>query len=83
MIKQYVVTYVSNGVISDVIILMILDYGYLKNNHETWYCKTCIQEILPFCNKKINQNIIDLGNAGIDPNLKNLKHKCQFTELRH
>ena len=56
-----------------------LDYEYLKNNDETWYCKTCIQEILPFCNKKINQNIINLGNAGIDPNLKNLL--CQLNNL--
>ena len=56
-----------------------LDYEYLKNNDKTWYCKTCIQEILPFCNKKINQNIITLGNAGIDPNLKNLL--CQLNNL--
>ena len=49
-----------------------LNYGYLKNNDETWQCKTCIQEILPFCNNKINHNIINLGNAGIDPNQKNL-----------
>ena len=48
-----------------------LDYEYLKNNDETWYCnKTCIQEILPFCNKKINPNKINFGNAGIDSNLK-------------
>ena len=56
-----------------------LDYEYLKNNDETWYCKTCIQEILPFCNKKINQNIINLGNAGIGSNLKNLL--CQLNNL--
>ena len=56
-----------------------LDYEYLKNNDETWYCKTCIQEILPFCNKKINPNKINLGNAGIDPNLKNLL--CQLNNL--
>ena len=56
-----------------------LDYEYLKSNNETWYCKTCIQEILPFCNKKINPNIIKLGNAGIDPNLKNLL--CQLNNL--
>ena len=37
---------------------------------ETGYCNTCIQEILPFCNKKINPNKINLGNVGIDPNLK-------------
>ena len=23
-----------------------LDYEYLKRKDETWYCKTCIQEIL-------------------------------------
>ena len=56
-----------------------LDYEYLKNNDETWYCKTCIQEILLFCNKKINPNIINLGTAGIDPNLKNLL--CQLNNL--
>ena len=33
-----------------------LDYEYLKSNDETWYCKTCIHEILPLCNKKINPN---------------------------
>ena len=49
-----------------------LDYEYLKSKDETWYCKSCIQEILPFCNKKINSNKINLGNAGIDPNLKNI-----------
>ena len=56
-----------------------LDYEYHENNDETWYCKTCIQEILPFCNKKINLNKINLGNAGIDPNLKNLL--CQLNNL--
>ena len=47
-----------------------LDYEYLKSKDETWYCETCIQEILSFCNKAINPNKINLGNAGIDPNLK-------------
>ena len=56
-----------------------LDCEYYKNNDETWYCKTCIQKILPFCNKKINQNIINLGNAGIGSNLKNLL--CQLNNL--
>ena len=56
-----------------------LDYEYLKSNNETWYCKTCIQEILSFCNKKINPNKINLGNAGIDTNLKNLF--CQLNNL--
>ena len=56
-----------------------LDYEYLKSNNETWYCKTCIQEILPFCNKKINPNKINLGNAGIDTNQKNLF--CQLNNL--
>ena len=27
-----------------------LDYEYLKSKYKTWYCKTCINEILPFCN---------------------------------
>ena len=56
-----------------------LDYEYLKSNDKTWYCKFCIQEILPFCNNKINPNKINLGNAGIDPNLKNLL--CQLNNL--
>ena len=56
-----------------------LDYEYLKSNDETSYCKTCIHEILPFCNKKINPNKINLGNAGIDLNLKNLL--CQLNDL--
>ena len=56
-----------------------LDYEYLKSNDETWYCKTCIHEILPFCNKKINPNKINLGNAGTGPNLKNLL--CQLNNL--
>ena len=47
-----------------------LDCEYLKSN--TWYCKTCIHEILPLYNKKINPNKINLGNVGIDPNLTNL-----------
>ena len=79
MINQYVATYVAHGFILNVIILNDLDYEYLKSNDETWYCKTCIQEILPFCNKKINPNKINLGNAGIDPNLKNLL--CQLNNL--
>ena len=41
---------VSNGFISNHN-LNYLGYGYLKSNDETWYCKTFIQEILPFCNK--------------------------------
>ena len=45
-----------------------LDYEYLKSNDETWYYKTCIQEILPFYNKKINPNKINL-------NLKNLLYQ--------
>ena len=56
-----------------------LGHEYLKSNNETWYCKTCIKEILPFCNKKINPNKINLGNAGIHPNLKNLL--CQLNNL--
>ena len=56
-----------------------LDYEYLKSNDETWYCKSCIHEILPFCNKKINTNKINLGNACNDPNLKNLL--CQLNNL--
>ena len=56
-----------------------LEYGYLKSKDETWYCKTFIQEILPFCNKKINPNEINLGNASIDPHLKNLL--CQLNNL--
>ena len=67
VIKQYVMTYVANGFISN---LNELDYKYLKRKDETWYCKTCIQEILPFSNKTINPNKINLSNAGIDPNLK-------------
>ena len=43
---------------------------YLKSNDETWYCKTCIHELLPFC----NPNKTNLDNAGIDPNLKKLVH---------
>ena len=56
-----------------------LDYEYFKSNDGTWYCKTFIQEILPFCNKKINPNKINIGNAGTDPNLKNLL--CQLNNL--
>ena len=69
-------TYVENRVISN---LNDLDYQYLKSNDETWHCKTCSQEILPFYNKEINGNKINLGNAGIDPNLKNIL--CQLNNL--
>ena len=47
-----------------------LFYEYLKRKDETWHRKSFIQEILPFCNKKINPNKINLGNAGIDPNFE-------------
>ena len=47
-----------------------LDYQSLQRKGETWYCKTCIQEILSFFNKKINPKIINLENAGIDSNVK-------------
>ena len=43
-----------------------LDYKYRKIKNETWYCKTCIQEVLSFCNTNINPNIINIGNASID-----------------
>ena len=56
-----------------------LDYEYLKSNDKAWCCKFCIQKILPFCNKKINSNKINLGNAGIEPNLKNLL--CQLNSV--
>ena len=56
-----------------------LDYEYLKSNDVTWYCKTWIQEVLPFCNKKINPYKTNLGNADIDPNLKNLL--CKLNNL--
>ena len=58
-----------------------LDYEYLGKlgNDETWYCKTCIHEILPFCNKNINPNKTNLGNVGIGPNLK--KFLCQLNNL--
>ena len=56
-----------------------LGYGYLKINDETWYCKTYIHETLPFCDKKINPNKINLGNTGFDPNLRNLL--CQLNNL--
>ena len=69
-------TYVANGFISN---LNELDYKYLKSKDETWYCKTCIQEILPFSNKTINPNKINLSNAGIDPNLKIFL--CQLNNL--
>ena len=56
-----------------------LDYEYHKSQDETWFCKTCIQDIFPFCNKKINLNRINLGNASIGPDLKNLL--CQLNNL--
>ena len=43
--QQHVMTYVANGFISN---LNELDYKDLKSKDETWYRKTCIQEILPF-----------------------------------
>ena len=42
-------------------------------------CKTCIQDILPFCNKKIDPNKIKSYNAGVDSNLK--KFLCQLNNL--
>ena len=53
-------------------ILDDLDYEYIKSKDENWYCNTCIQEILPFRNKKINSSKINLGNTGIGPNVKNV-----------
>ena len=80
VIKQYVVTYVSNGFIPDVYnSLNDLDDEYLKNIDETWFFKNCIQEILPFGNKKINPNITNVGNADIDANLKIFL--CQLNNL--
>ena len=80
VIKQYVLNYVGNGFISNAS-LDDLDYDYLKHNDETWYCKTCIYEILPFCSKKINPNKINLGNVCIDPNLKLNKSESQLNNL--
>ena len=56
-----------------------LDYEYLKSKDKTWYCKTCINEILPFYNKKINPNKINFSNIDIDPNLTNLL--CQLNNF--
>ena len=56
-----------------------LDYEYLKRNNETWYCETCIYEILPFCNKKIKPDKINIDKFGIGPNLTNLL--CQLNNL--
>ena len=52
-----------------------LDYEYLKLNENSWYCKICTTEILPFCktlkdfSKSDNDN--KLSN-NINVNLKNL-----------
>ena len=54
-----------------------LNYEYLKTNDETWHCKTCIQEILPFYNMQINRNKINL--IKLKSNLKNLL--CQLNNL--
>ena len=36
-----------------------LDYENLKLRNKFWYCKACIQEILPFCSNKLNPNNIN------------------------
>ena len=33
-----------------------LGYENLKLGNEFWYCKACIQKILPVCSKKVNPN---------------------------
>ena len=55
-----------------------LDCENLKRKVGIWYCKTCVQAVLRFCSK-INPNTINVDNASIDPNLKNLL--CQSNHL--
>ena len=55
------------------------DYEDLKIRDESWYCKTCIQEILPFYSKKVNSNISSDHSRSIDLNLKNLL--CQLNNI--
>ena len=74
MIKQYVVIYVTNGFICNN--LYDLDYENRKPRNESWYCKECIQEILPVCIKKSN---INSEHSSIDPNLKN--SLCQLNNF--
>ena len=52
-----------------------LGYENLKLGNEFWYCKACIQEILPVYSKKVNPNNIISKHSSIDPNLK--KFLCQ------
>ena len=42
-----------------------LDYQSLQRKGETWYCETCIQEILSFFKKKINPKIINLESQAL------------------
>ena len=56
-----------------------LDNEDLKIRDRYWYCKACIQEILPFWSKKVNSNIRSDHPSSIDPNLKNLL--CQLNNL--
>ena len=49
-----------------------LDCEDLRTRDESWYCKAYIQEILPFCRKKLNSNTSSNHLRSIDPNLKNL-----------
>ena len=56
-----------------------LDYENLTPRNESCYCKACIQEILPFCSKKITPNNINSEHSSIDPNLK--KILCYLNNL--
>ena len=56
-----------------------LEYEDLKIRDESWYCKACIQDILPFCSKKVNSNTSSDHLRSIDPNLK--KILCQLNNL--
>ena len=47
-----------------------LDYENLKLRNNSWYCKACIQDNIPFCTKKVNPNNMNSEYSSIDPNLK-------------
>ena len=61
---------VRNGLIQ--ICTNNLDYKDHKIRDGSWYCKTCLKEIVPFCSKKVNSNISSDQSRNIDPNSKNL-----------
>ena len=58
MLKLFSVTSGNFGFILNVTILINLDYRYLQNSNESWYCIECCSTIFPFNSLSSNKSYL-------------------------